>query len=357
MSGGEVSKQRPHDTLRRLVGPIAAPLYGAIVGFRNARFDRGVGVKRVAGGVPVVSVGNLTVGGTGKTPFVMWLCRELLSRGLKPAIAMRGYKSEANQGRSDEAEEYRAALPQVPVIVNPDRFAGISAFLSGGGVADVVVLDDGFQHRRLHRDLDVVLVDARADTPHDRLLPWGDLRERVAGVKRAGVVVLTHAENVEAASRTEAALRSLPADGAIVARAEHRWDGFDVNDAGNELSWKTEYLRKKRVIAVCGIARPAGFFQRLKELGCDVAGEFVLADHQPIDAALAQAVADSAAKHRAQFVVTTQKDFARLGRVPVEWETLTVVRPRVAMDVRPAEAVIERVLGAIRAARTSDLPA
>ena len=136
---------RPHDTLRKIIGPFAAPLYGAVVARRNRRFDRGIGVKRVP--VPVVSVGNLTVGGTGKTPFVMWLCRELVARRISPAIAMRGYKSELSSGRSDEAEEYRAALPGVPVIVNPDRHAGITGFIAGGGRADVVVLDDGFQHR------------------------------------------------------------------------------------------------------------------------------------------------------------------------------------------------------------------
>jgi tetraacyldisaccharide-1-P 4'-kinase len=108
---------------------------------------------------------------------------------------------------------------------------------------------------------------------------------------------------------------------------------------------------------VCGIARPAGFLQRLAELRCDVAESFVLDDHQPIDDAVAKAVADRAADGRAQIVVITAKDFARMGAVPPAWKMLTVVRPRVAMLVDPADAVIDRVTRAVIAARSGVRPA
>lgn len=350
-AGEGAAGQRPYHTLRALIGPIAAPFYGMAVALRNRRFDRGVGVRRVP--VPVISVGNLTVGGTGKTPFVMWLCRELAARGLRPAIAMRGYGSDKNDGRSDEAEEYRAAMPQVPVIVNPDRHAGITGFLGGGGVADVIVLDDGFQHRRLHRDLDIVLVDAQAETPSDRLLPWGNLREPVRSIARAGVVVLTHAEDAAAADGTEAGLRGHLATGSLVARSSHRWEKLAVSDAGNQLSWRVESLRKKHVVAVCGIGRPEGFLQTLRETGCVVQAEFRLRDHQPLDATLAAEVARKATETRSQIIVTTQKDFARFGGVPAAWSKLTVVRPVLALDVQNAEAVMARVTAAVEAARAA----
>lgn len=343
--------KRPYDTLRRVIGPVAAPLYGAAVAWRNRRFDRGIGVKRAP--VPVVSVGNLTVGGTGKTPFVMWLCRELLVRGVKPAIAMRGYGSEKNRGRSDEAEEYRAAMPQVPVIVNPDRHAGITAFISGGGAAGVIVLDDGFQHRRLYRNLDAVLVDAQAGTPSDRLLPAGDLREPVANIARAGVVVLTHADNADAATGTENALRPCLAQGTIVCRATHRWADLAVNDAGVETTWRVPWLRGKHVVAVCGIARPAGFLHTLNETGCNVQKVFTLSDHQPIDTAIARQVVAAATETKSQIIVTTQKDFARMGGggVPAAWSSLTVVRPLLTLDVSPSEALLQRVISVIDAGR------
>ncbi|MBL8756996.1 MAG: tetraacyldisaccharide 4'-kinase, partial [Phycisphaerae bacterium] len=173
------------------LGVPLARVYGAVVGWRNARFDRGVGVTRV--GVPVVSVGNVSVGGTGKTPMVMWLARRLMERGERPAIALRGYKGGRGGAGSDEATEFRRWLPEVPLAVGGDRVATIGALRGSaeGARVSCVLLDDGFQHRRLHRDLDVVLVDATRDPFADRLLPAGWLREPVEGLKRAGAVVLT----------------------------------------------------------------------------------------------------------------------------------------------------------------------
>ena len=355
MNGGVGGTKRPYDTLRKVLGPIAAPFYGAVIASRNRRFDGGVGVVRVP--LPVISVGNLTTGGTGKTPFVMWLCRELMARGVKPAIAMRGYGSEKNNGRSDEAEEYRAAMPHVPVIVNPDRHAGITALLRGGGAADVIVLDDGFQHRRLHRDVDIVLVDAQAATPSDRLLPAGDLREPVTSIARAGIVVLTHAEKADAADSTERALRPYLAQDTVVARASHRWTDLAVNDAGADTTWRVPWLRGKHVVAVCGIARPSGFLQTLGESGCKVQEVFGLRDHQPIDAALAERVARTAVEKKAQIIVTTQKDYARMGDAPGEWSRLTVVRPLLTLDVQPSEALVTRIVSAIGAGRGVTAPA
>lgn len=337
--------RRPHDRMRRLIGPAAAPLYGAAVAWRNGRFDRGIGVKRVP--VPVVSVGNLTVGGTGKTPFVAWLCGGLRERGLKAAVAMRGYRADRNLGRCDEAEEYRRLLPGTPVIVNPDRFAGITGALAERPL-DAVVLDDGFQHRRLHRDLDIVLIDAQADTPTDRLLPAGDLREPFGNVARAGAVVITHAEDAAAAAAAAAALAPLLRPGVPVSRAQHRWGSLAVHDAGNDLTWKPEWLRGKRVIALCGIARPERFLGALTRLGCDVRRVFLLRDHQPIRDEMVCAVAQAAATHVSPIVVTTGKDFARLPSVPEPWRGLTIVRPELALSVEPAGPLlecVERALG------------
>ena len=355
MTGDASETRRPHHLLRTVIGPVAAPLYGAVVALRNRRFDRGVGVQRAP--VPVISVGNLTTGGTGKTPFVMWLCRELTSRGVRPAIAMRGYGAEKNNGRSDEAEEYRAAMPGVPVIVNPDRYAGITTFLAGGGKAEVIVLDDGFQHRQLSRDLDIVLVDAQAGTPDDRLLPWGNLREPVRNIARAGVVVLTHAEDGKAADNAERGLAGHLAMDAVVARASHRWLNIAVSDAGNVLTWPVAALRKKHVIAVCGIARPQGFLKTLRETGCVVQGVFELRDHQPLDAEIAGRVAQRAAETKSQIIVTTQKDFARFGGVPPAWSRLTLVRPVLGLDVQPAVAVIARVMDVLAAGKPLSSPA
>lgn len=342
--------KRPYDTLRSVIGPLAAPVYGVVVGWRNRRFDRGIGVKRVP--VAVVSVGNLTVGGTGKTPFVMWLCRELMARGLRPAIAMRGYKSEASGGRSDEAEEYKTALPEVPVIVNPDRHAGITAFLAGGGAADVVVLDDGFQHRRLYRDLDIVLVDAKAGTLTDKLLPAGDLREPVSSLRRAGVVVLSHTEG--GATPFDGAL----APGAAVVRASHRWGGISVcaaNDAGESFE-PASWLAGRRVVLLCGIGRPQRFIDAARAARADIAEAVVLRDHEPLTDAVVERVRAAAQKGNAPIVLTTEKDLARLEELPSGWKELTVAAPRVHLTLDHPDLVMETVLKVVRP-RTAGAPA
>jgi len=336
--------KRPYDALRKIIGPLAAPLYGAVVGWRNRRFDRGIGVRRVP--LPVVSVGNLTVGGTGKTPFVMWLCRELGERGVKPAIALRGYGSAATGGRSDEAEEYRAALPDVPVIVSPDRHAGITAFLAGGGLADVVVLDDGFQHRRLHRGLDIVLIDAQAGTLTDRLLPMGDLREGVSSLRRAGVVVLSHADGpAECAS-----LQGLVDPRAVVVSAAYRWEGVSVCATGDgaETFEPVSWLAGRRVVLLCGIGRPQRFIDAARDAGADVVGTVVLADHAPVTGAAVQRVRELSSAGGADVVLTTEKDLARMEQLPEGLRGLTLAAPRVQLSLDRPDALLQEVLRTVR---------
>ena len=142
--------------------------------------------------VPVVSVGNLSVGGTGKSPFTRRLAEAIIASGGKPAIALRGYRSRSTGG-SDEAREYEDSLPDVPILVGADRARTIlSALESAPGSFDCVVLDDGFQHRRLHRDLDIVLVDSSRSDVFGDLLPNGWLREPVTALSRADCVALTN---------------------------------------------------------------------------------------------------------------------------------------------------------------------
>ena len=154
--------------------------YGAAMQLRNWRFDRGWGVCQAS--VPVVSVGNLTLGGTGKTPFVGWLAAEFQSRGLTPALVSRGYG--ARTGPNDEALELAARLPGLTHIQNPDRVAGAQRAVREHE-ASVVLLDDGFQHRRLHRDRDIVLVDGLEPFGYGRVFPRGTLREPLSSAEKA----------------------------------------------------------------------------------------------------------------------------------------------------------------------------
>ena len=255
------------DSFRRLVdgsarGPVAAAARGALaglavpyawaVGARNAAFDRGL-LPTARAAVPVVSVGNLTLGGTGKTPLVAWVARTVASRGLRPAIVSRGYGARRGE-RSDEAAELGLLLPGVPHLADRDRVAAAAAAATAG--AEVVVLDDGFQHRRLARDLDIVAIDATDPFGSDRIFPRGLLREPLAGLGRAGAVVLTRATAVDAARRVEIRRRLEAACGGTMppvwAEARHRPVRLRTARGGER---PLEEIRAARVAAFAGIGR------------------------------------------------------------------------------------------------------
>lgn len=299
------------DALRRTVGWIGLPAYAAAIASRNAAFDRGRGVTRL--GLPVISVGNLSTGGTGKTPTVMWIARRLAQAGVAPAIAMRGYKGDG-AGRSDEADEYRRCLPGVPLAVGADRVARLGELLASPAGARVrcIILDDGFQHRRIARDLDIVLIDATRPPWSDRLLPVGDLREPVASLARAGAIVLTHAERVvpEVIASMIAQLPDRP-----VAVARHTWSGLRVVDAaGPERAEPVQWLAGRRVLVLAAIGNGPAFADAVAA-HVGPTGQVVpmlRPDHDALGpATIARAVA-AVGEHRLSAVVTTEKDWSKI---------------------------------------------
>lgn len=331
-------------------GPVGGPsilwvlpslLYGAAVGLRNRRFDAGRGVARLP--CPVVSVGNLTLGGTGKTPMVAEIARMIAAEGGRPVVALRGYKSRG--GRSDEAELHRQALPGTPVIVGADRRRAILE--SGVELAppSVVILDDGFQHRRLARDLDVVLVDASRSGLEDRLTPAGWLREPAGGLRRADAVIVTRATGVDArlASRIEQ-LHGRPP----MAWTSHAWDSLEVHRGGVDPTLEPlEWLRGRRVATLAGTGHPQSFLEMVRAHGADELATLPASDHQHYDASSAERLARRAESLGATCVVTTAKDWVKLGRV---WSSrLPVVVPCLRLRwIEGREAFRQRLLQSIR---------
>src|SRR5438876_5539483 len=182
-------------SLCRLALSVASGPYGSAVHLRNWCYDRGwLPTHRPP--VPVISVGNLTAGGTGKTPCVEYLARFLQARGLRPAVLSRGYRG--NGRPNDEALILEANLPDVPHLQGKDRVTRASQAVRVFG-ADVLILDDGFQHRRLRRDLDLVLIDAMNPWGHGRLLPRGLLREPISSLRRADAVIVTRLDQAQPA--------------------------------------------------------------------------------------------------------------------------------------------------------------
>jgi tetraacyldisaccharide 4'-kinase len=284
---------------------LASVPYGWAVGARNWLYDRGWRRSHRAV-VPVVSVGNLTAGGTGKTPCVEYVARYYRRLDRRVAILSRGYGGAG--GRNDEAMVLEENLPDVPHLQGADRVL-LAALAVEELESEVLVLDDAFQHRRLARDLDVVLIDVTDPWGHGHLLPRGLLRESPRRLRRAGVVVLTRCDQVPAGevARVRGRVARL-APGVPVAETTHR-----PVELVNREAAPLERLRGRPVAAFCGLGNPEAFRRTLLGLGADVAAFRTFPDHHGYTRA---DVADLTAWARQQppecVVVTTQKDLVKL---------------------------------------------
>jgi len=335
------------DGSTRGVGPAAARLalaaasgpYGVAVTIRNAAYDAGLAAATRVG-VPVISVGNLTLGGTGKTPLVAWVARLLLARGLSPAVVSRGYAARPGE-TSDEAAELAIVLPGVRHVADRDRVAAARAAVAAGATA--VVLDDGFQHRRLRRDLDIVAVDATDPFGCGHLFPRGLLREPLGGLARAGAIVLTRSDAVTPARRAD--IRS-----ALAAACGGRLPGAWMEAAHRPVALRSAdgttrplgALEGRRVVAFAGIGNPAAFRGTLAALGADVAEFVAFADHHAYDDRDLDGLGARARAAGAVFVVTTLKDLVKvrrdhLGGVPVA--AVEIAMHAIAGDTAVADAV------------------
>lgn len=282
--------------------------------------------KRWRLGVPVVSVGNLTFGGTGKTPVVQAICRMLRERGLRVVILSRGHGGSArgvvvvSDGDSilsdsseagDEPVLLARTLPGVPVVVGKDRRE--SGRLACERFApDVILLDDGLQYWQLHRDLDIVVLDARRPFGSGLVMPAGDLREPVSGLRRAGVVLLSDSGGMVDAefAGLEKRVRPLTRE-ALVLRCARR--PSSVRKARSDEEMGLEWLRRRRVAAFCGIGRPASFVEMLESLDAAIVGVLMFPDHHRYTAADLALIEDERNRGGAEAVITTEKDLARLG--------------------------------------------
>jgi tetraacyldisaccharide 4'-kinase len=255
--------------------------------------------------VPVISVGNLTTGGTGKTPMVAWIVRELQAMGAKPAIVTRGYK--AREGKSDEAEMLSNSCG-CPVIVNADRVAGAKTAIIAG--ANVVVLDDGFQHLRLRRDVNIVLIDATNPFGYGHVLPRGMMRERPRALKDADTVIITRCDQVppEELRRIRRRLNRMTRRADVLC-AVHRPKSL-VNAQGDELDI-TE-LPGKRIVGFCGVGNPESFFTTLRDSGAELAGRVAYDDHAAYSQQTVEQVNQLANDADAEWLMTTEKDAVKL---------------------------------------------
>ncbi len=352
------------------IGRVVEPIYRAVIARRNAAFDAGRNVHRVraaAGPIPVISIGNLSVGGTGKTPMVMHVLRLLLENGHRPCVAMRGY-SRSKDGASDETDAYRRAFTDLPIVAQPDRIAGLHAQLERvppSGRPDRIVLDDGFQHRQIARDLDVVLIDATPGRSvfDDRLLPAGWLREPVGSLARASSVVLTHAELASGVPLEKLKTLARRYTSAPIAMTRHVWTGLkhrvpeekpgSVNRGTQDEMLPLDVLIGRRVIGCCAIGNSIAFTHPLARIvdqeGREKSGVLfrVLPDHDPFSRRTVVEICTLARNANAEYIIVTDKDWSKLRHLPDSTWPCPVLRPDLALVFDSGREEFDRlVLGA-----------
>lgn len=322
--------QRPDDFARRVWagegGALGAALrvalapaeaaYRGIVAARNGAYDHGwLPAERVD--VPVISVGNVAVGGAGKTPFAAWLARRLAQWGRKPAIALRGYGE-------DEIVLHRELNPDIPVFRGKRRADAAREAVAAG--RDAVVLDDAFQHRALARDLDLVLLPVEGWEPRPRVLPRGPWREGLGALARADVLVLTRKSADAARAQAVAAEVARLQPGKPVVRCALLPSALVPLRGGAGTG--VDALAGRRVLAAAALATPEPFFATLRETGAEVEPA-AYPDHHPFSAEDARALVDRAA---GRMLVMTHKDAVKLRALLPPGADAWVLEQRVAIE-------------------------
>ena len=317
-------------------------LYGLGVSVRNLFFDIGI-IKTTSAGVPVISVGNISAGGTGKTPIVEMLAARLKRAGKKPAVVSRGYRRTSTgyvlvsggsgpctdvRNAGDEAYQLATDLNGVIVAVDESRVRAAQNVVHSPG-ADRIILDDGFQHRYLHRDLNIVVVTASEILKGEFLLPAGNRREPLSALKRSDIVIVTRWKDREEFDRAAMKLRRY---GKPVAGARVEFSALRTMSTNQPL--ETSTLSGKRVVAFSGIGNPASFEELLSSSGALVEQYLVFRDHHWYSENDIKNISDARKRSNAAFVVTTEKDAARLHAASGKFsESTPVVVARIRQNV------------------------
>ena len=333
--------------LSMALAPFSA-IYGKGISFRLWAYRSGIFKRRTLPGF-VLSVGNITTGGTGKTPAVAMLAQWAVKKGFRPAVLSRGYKGkykknvlEVSDGRQvlsrptetgDEPYLLAMNLPGIPVIVSKKRFlAGMLAYKKHN--SNFFILDDGFQHLELERDMDLVLVDSENPFGNTKLLPRGPLREPIRNLARAHAVIFTRSKALKPLEDTQWFFRE-------AFTTEKSYYGghfpervvFPLKNSEHEPS----FLKGKKIAAFTGIARPHVFEQTLKELGAEVLFFRAFRDHHPFTEAEITTMDRIRKEINAEYLVTTEKDWVRVSSLPVSLADIAYLTIKFALLSRQDE--------------------
>ena len=337
-------------------------LYHLIINSRNWLYDHQI-LKEVKLSCPVISVGNITVGGTGKTPCVIMLAQMLKEQGFKPAVLSRGYGSKSSEPvniisdgskilrsykiAGDEPLLIAQSLKGVPVITGPRRILTGQTAINKFG-ADILICDDAFQHRQIFRDINIVLLDSQRPWGNGYILPRGSLREPWTELRRASAIILTRSNDsgdpnnfMDKAER----IKEIP-----IFRSRHKAKDIVSGNYTNPLPLSR--LTGKNVYAFAGIAQPQSFLNTLLEVEAQIVSFDIFPDHHRYNRKELAQIKNNFLENGADFLITTEKDGMRLQ----EYEDLlsTIYLLRMEMEILPDKRLLEDfVLQKLAAARQS----
>lgn len=300
---------RVPDRMIKIVLKACSYLYWIAINLRNIFYDRGLFASYNVG-VPVISIGNITMGGVGKTPFVIFLARWLQNNGFKPVILIRGYMNGSVRGASsDEVKLLEKMLKGVVVLQGPDRVANARQYLKENK-CDVFVLDDGFQHRKIHRDLNIVAVDMSNPFGNNELLPRGILREPLRALSRSDMVVFTRSDlGKSKIAAVKSRITGINPDIEFIETVHHPVGFVDLRDFKMQ---EVSVLKGESVLAFCAIGNPDGFKGTLEQTGIVLADIKIYEDHYSYTESDIHYLVKECERVGAGALVTTSKDAVKL---------------------------------------------
>ncbi len=328
----------------KMQGPIAVFLRGFLF-FLSLVYGLGViilaflyRVKPARFNAKVISVGNITLGGTGKTTFTEYLSDKLISAGHKVAVLSRGYKRDlyrpGSQGLGDEPAMLQRKFPQLFVVVDKNRLRGAMRAIKEYA-ADTLILDDGLQQWKIFKDLEIVTINAGDPFGNGLLLPRGFLREPLTALKRADIFVLTQVDQVLDTNLLAAKLKSINSQ-ALIVEAVHQPVGFTSVDKANEFL-TLDTLRGKQVALFSGIGNPQGFESCVFALGMHIGKAFRFADHHDYTQADLCKIINEAKQRNLDAIITTQKDAVKIRELAIQGAGILALDIKLSITKNEAE--------------------
>ncbi|MCY4402535.1 MAG: tetraacyldisaccharide 4'-kinase [Candidatus Poribacteria bacterium] len=302
-------------------------LYRSIVSIRNYCYNVGIRKQKKLP-CTVISVGNIVVGGTGKTPAAATIARMLQKKGKRVAILLRGYKRRSTkkvlfvsdgenhlctrEESGDEADMLARQIINVPIVVGKQRYQTGKAALDRFN-SEILILDDSFQHRQLARDLDIITIDATRPYGTNALLPIGSLREPKAAVQRADIILLTRTDAIDIQIQNlRKQLKSLAPNTLILESVHQPTSLSPLNNKDKHSTIPLQDLKGKRILAVCGIGNPTAFVATIEKFHPEIVELFAFPDHHVYTESDIQNIHEQMKRCNTEWIITTQKDEQKL---------------------------------------------